>query len=86
MSGIKITGWLLFIIGVALGYLGLYSSDSLLSFQGAVLHFAEHMQLMWSQMQTLPRVYLGAGIAALVIGLLLLLKPAGRHPRAGEFF
>ena len=74
MSASKLVGGLLLIIGLAIAYFGLYSSDSDGLLVSSVLHFSEHMQMMWEQMPQGPRIYLTVGILIFLIGLLLSLK------------
>ena len=74
MSASKLAGGLLLIIGLGVAYFGLYSSDSDGLLVSSVLHFSEHMQMMWEQMPQGPRIYLTVGILLFLIGLLLLLK------------
>ena len=74
MFASKLMGGLLLIIGLGLAYFGLYSADSDGLFISAVLHFSEHMQMMWEQMPQAPRLYLTIGILLFLIGLLLAIK------------
>lgn len=74
MSASKLVGGLLLIIGLAIAYFGLYSSDSDGLLVSAALHFFEHMQMMWEQMPQGPRIYLAVGILFFLIGLLLILR------------
>lgn len=66
-------GWTVLGIGLLSVYAGLYSSDSLPLLQSAVLHFFEHMQMMWDDMPPDSKIYVLAGTLALPIGATLLL-------------
>ncbi len=55
MRRIPPLGWPLLAAGIALVGLGLYAADALLLLQSALLHFIEHMQMMWDDMGWLPR-------------------------------
>lgn len=72
----KLLGLAILLIGLFLVYWGLYSSDSLFLLQGAALHFFDHMQMLWSQMVQLARIYLVAGAVCLLLGLILLFTPS----------
>ena len=74
MSASKLVGGLLLIIGLGVAYFGLYSSDSVGLLVSSVLHFSEHIQMLWGQMSQGPRIYLTVGILLFLIGLLLFLK------------
>lgn len=86
MSPTKIIGLLLLLLGSALVYFGLHSADSLFLLQSSLLHFFEHMQMLWSDMPQAPRIYLAAGALSAVLGLLLLLfGPRRKHKRSTDF-
>ncbi|MEW6354422.1 MAG: DUF3185 family protein [Pseudomonadota bacterium] len=86
MSPTTMIGLALLILGIALAYLGLHLSDSFFLLQSSILHFFEHMQMLWGDMARMPRVYLAGGAALIIIGLLLMLIPKRRNHRRGEFF
>lgn len=75
----KLTGFILLIVGFALGYFALYSSETLFFLQSSVLHFLEHMQELWNQMPASAQIYLVAGALMFLLGLVMLLLPRRRR-------
>lgn len=84
MSSKNIMGLALLIVGLVLTYLAFYTSDSLGLLQSSVLHFLEHMRMLWSLMSPLSRVALIAGALGILIGLILLLR-SSRRSYSNEF-
>lgn len=84
MSATKFMGLAIFITGLVLVYMAFYTSDTLALLQSSVLHFLEHMQMLWALMPLLSRIALGAGGLGILIGLVLMIK-SSRRRRAHEF-
>lgn len=81
MAATRKLGWVLLLGGVALIFLALYVSDSLMLLQSSLLHFFEHMQELWAAMALMPRVVMALGALGLVAGVLVFVfrgKRAGR--------
>lgn len=81
MAATRNWGWVLLLSGVALIFLALYVSDSLMLLQSSLLHFFEHMQELWAAMAFMPRVILVLGALGLVAGVLVLIVHGKRARR-----
>lgn len=81
MAATRNWGWVLLLSGVALVFLALYVSDSLMLLQSSLLHFIEHMQMLWADMTLMPSVMLALGALGLVAGVLVLIFHGKRARR-----
>lgn len=80
---LKPAGWILLAAGLILLYLSLYLSHSLPLLQSSVLHFFEHMQMLWTDLAVLHQALMLMGLV-LCLGSLALLLAAGRRGRAAR--
>ncbi len=81
MAATRNGGWVLLLSGAVLIFLALYVSDSLMLLQSSLLHFFEHMQMLWADMALMPRVILALGAVVLCAGLLVLIFHGRRTRR-----
>ncbi len=81
MAATRNGGWVLLLSGAVLILLALYVSDSLMLLQSSLLHFFEHMQMLWADMALMPRVILALGAVVLIAGLLVLIFHGRRTRR-----
>ncbi|MFP5344278.1 MAG: hypothetical protein C4528_04650 [Gammaproteobacteria bacterium] len=81
MAATRNWGWVLLLGGAALVFLALYISDSLMLLQSSLLHFVEHMQMLWADMALMPRVALALGVLALLAGVLVMVFHGKRARR-----
>ena len=79
-------GWLLLVTGILLVWIGLYAADSLLLLQSSLLHFFEHMQLMWEDMSWLPRALVVAGLLCVAVSLVMFTDIYRRRANPGEWY
>lgn len=79
-------GWSLLLAGIALAWLGLFLADALMLVQSALLHFGEHMQMMWDDMGLLPRALLVAGLLGVVAALVLFANEQRKRSNPGEWY
>lgn len=78
--------WATFAVGGSLVTLSLYLSDSLPLVQSSVLHFFEHMHMLWADLSTLHKTLLTAGVALITGSLALLMVQSckGRRSHVGR--
>lgn len=81
MAATRNWGWVLLLGGAALVLLALYISDSLMLVQSSLLHFFEHMQMLWDDMALAARVILVSGLVVVSAGLLVLIFHGKRSRR-----
>ena len=86
MRRILLLGWPLLAVGIALVWLGLYAADSLPLVQSAVLHFIEHMQMMWDDMSVLPKTLIVSGVLVVIASLGLFVYDYRRRANSGEWY
>ena len=79
-------GWLLLVTGILLVWIGLYAADSLLLLQSSLLHFVEHMQMMWADMSLLPKALIVSGLLIVLASLALCVYNYRRRARTGEWY
>ena len=79
-------GWPLLVTGIALVWLGLYAADSILLLQSALLHLAEHMQMMWDDMGWLPRTLVVSGLLCVLAALVMFTDAYRRRANPGEWY
>ena len=79
-------GWSLLLAGIALAWLGLFLADALMLLQSAVMHFGEHMQMLWEDIGLLPQVLLLGGLLAVVAALVLFINEQRRRSPPGEWY
>lgn len=78
--------WATFAVGGSLIYLSLYLSDSLPLVQSSVLHFFEHMHMLWADLPALHKTFLTTGVALITGSLALLMVQSckGRRSQVGS--
>ncbi len=86
MRRIPPLGWPLLAAGIALVGLGLYAADALLLLQSALLHFIEHMQMMWDDMGWFPRTLVVTGLLCVLASLVMFIDAWRRRANPGEWY
>lgn len=86
MKKVSSLGWSLLLAGIALAWLGLFLADALMLLQSALLHFGEHMQMLWEDMGLLPQALLLIGLLAIVAALVLFAREQRRRNTQGEWY
>ena len=61
-------------------------ADSLLLLQSSLLHFAEHMQMMWDDMSSLPRTLVVFGLLCVLAALVMFTDAYRRRANPGEWY
>ncbi len=79
-------GWSLLLAGIALAWLGLFLADALMLLQSALLHFGEHMQMLWAYMELLPQLLVVIGLLAVAAALVLFVSEQRRRSTPGEWY
>ncbi|MDP1708937.1 MAG: hypothetical protein Q8L89_07740 [Gammaproteobacteria bacterium] len=79
-------GWSLLLAGIALAWLGLFLADALMLLHSALLHFGEHMQMLWEYMEPLPQALVVVGLLAVVAALGLFISERRRRSTPGEWY